>query len=104
MNVIDVASEIIFVANGMLPEPPLPQRLFAAGVAPAGRIGGDQTAAEIAFDPSPSAGEIRVAGRQGEHRVQAVRQDHDGIDRERAFAPGGTKCRAQNSDVIDKHR
>lgn len=59
MNVVDVAREIVFVANGVLPEPTLPQRQIAVRTAAQGSALLDQGAAETAFDSSPTSRKIR---------------------------------------------
>jgi hypothetical protein len=52
------------------------------------------------LDPAPSARKIGVALRQGEDRVQMIREDHDGFDREGTFVSGRAEGRAQGADVI----
>jgi len=70
-----------------------------------GAAGGDpfvsgQTMRKVAFDRAPARGEIRIAIGQGPDRVQVIRQDHGGFDREGMSCPHPAKRRAQQSDVL----
>jgi len=60
MDVIDVALEITLVANGVLPEPPLPERQFTVRIALGRGTESNESAAEVPLDPPPSAGEVGV--------------------------------------------
>src|ERR1043166_7658968 len=104
MNVIDVACKIGLVADGVLPEPSLPKCIVPVRMAPRRRTRCDHMVAEMSLDPPPAPREIRISRRQGENRMQMIRQDYDGIDRVRAFTPAHAERRAQRADVIDKSR
>jgi hypothetical protein len=58
---------------------------------------------EISFDMTPATRKVGISGRQGEDRVQMVRQDNDGINGEWTFLPGAAKCRAQCPNSIDEN-
>jgi len=60
------------------------------------------SAATLCLVPPPASRKIRIPCRPGKNRVQMFRQDHDGVDRERTFAPTGVERRPQRVDVIDK--
>ena len=55
---------------------------------------------EMRLDALPAAGEIRIAERQHPDCMQVIRQDDDGIDRERTLVPRDPECRPQGADVI----
>jgi hypothetical protein len=59
-------------------------------------------AGEQALDSPPSAREIRILRRQRHDRMQMIRKDHDGADRERPLALRDTKGEAQRNDVVDQ--
>lgn len=63
MNVVDVAGEIVVVADGVLPEPALPQRQIAIGMALQRCALFDQGATEMSLDPSLPSGKIGIPGR-----------------------------------------
>ena len=69
MNIIDMAREIVFVANSVL------------------------------FDQTPTGGEIRIAFRQHPDGVEVIRQDNDCFDRERMARPRLAKRSAQFVDM-----
>src|SRR5258708_28373799 len=100
MNVVNVPREVLLVTNGVLPEPPLPERIFPVRMALHECSYRDHVAAEISLDPAPAAGKICVALRQRENRVQMIRQDNDCVNREWAFAPGCAERLTQGANVI----
>ncbi len=100
VDVIDVLGKIVPVAQRVLPIPPLPNPALGFG----GAAGGDAFAAgqamrEAAFDQAPPLGEIRIAFRQGPGRVQVIRQDDGGFDREGVPGAHVTKHAAQQADM-----
>jgi hypothetical protein len=102
MDVIDVASEIVFIADRMFPEPPLPQCEIAIRPTLQSGFGLDQRAAEMPLDPPPSTREIRVVWRQGEQDMKMIREDHDRVDREGALATCHSEGVAKRVDMIHK--
>ena len=60
MHVVDVALEITLVADGVLPESPLPERQFTVRTALCPDTGSNQSTAEVPFYPPPSAGKVDV--------------------------------------------
>jgi hypothetical protein len=80
----------------------LPQRKITVPATFESSPGSDHAGAEVSFNPSPAAGEIRVSLRQSEDCMEMVRQDHDGIDRKGALLPRCAKRRAEHVDMIDK--
>jgi hypothetical protein len=70
VNVIEMAPEVVFVADAMLPEAALPEGGLALATARGSRIGVWFAACEVAFreqslDVVPAAGVIGVAFGQG---------------------------------------
>jgi hypothetical protein len=83
VDVIEVTHEVVLVAQRVLPISPLPNPALASGGA-AGRdpFGSGQIMRKAAFDQARARGEIRIAIGQGPDRVQVIREDHGGFDRE----------------------
>src|SRR5690242_16777503 len=77
VNVVDVALEVPFIANGMFPESSLPQRQFTIRMACAGDARRKHVVTEMPFDASPPSRKIPVARRQGENCVQMVWEHHN---------------------------
>ena len=73
MDVVDVTREVAFIANGMLPEPSLPEREIAIQAAPHRHSGSDESAAEMPLDTPPPTREVRIPRRQGEDRMEMLR-------------------------------
>jgi hypothetical protein len=67
MDVVDVSLPVVIVVNRVLPVTPLPERLFAAGVALQRHALVKETAEKTAFDRPPPAGIVRTGriGRAG---------------------------------------
>src|SRR3546814_9552469 len=79
--VIDVALQVVFVADQMLPIPPLPDPAFAFGdAACAAMLASGNVARKPAFDLAPAHGVAGIAGRQRPHGVQVVGQNDHGVD------------------------
>jgi hypothetical protein len=94
VNVIEVPRKIVLVAERVLSIPALPNPALAFGGAAGGDpFGSGQTMGKAAFDQSPAGGEIRIAIGQGPDRVQVIRQDHGGFDREGMPCPHLAKRR-----------
>ena len=102
MDIVDMPREVAVVVDGVLPKPPLQKCEIAIWPTLEMKARCNQFAAEMSLDPPPAPREIRVSRRQGENRVQMIRQDHDSIDRERTFAPTRPERRAHRVDVIHK--
>ena len=83
MDVIDVMSEVAFIADRMFPITALPHIVFTAKITNSRHSLADQCAGKPRLDRLPARGEIRVIQRQGPHRMQMIRQDHHGIDNKR---------------------
>src|SRR5215212_3182446 len=92
VHVVDVALEILFTSNRMLPKAPLPQRIFAVAMALDRRPGSNEPMREMRLDSLPAAREIRITGRQCPDGMRMVGQDHNGIDRERTLVPRDAEC------------
>ena len=102
MNVVRVPSKIGFVSNSVFPKPPLPDRILALLVPHGHFVPCGNAPREKTLDPPPATGEVGVVGGQGHDRMQVIRQHHDCVYRERAFAPGHAKGIAQRGDVLDE--
>ena len=59
---------------------------------------------KAAFDRAPAGGEIRIAIGQGPDRVQVIRQDHGGFDREGMACPHLANRRPQYVDMVGQQR
>jgi len=86
MDVVEMRHEISVVADGVLPESPLPDGLLAFGTPALAALrvlmGLEIAASESFLDQTPSGREIRVALGQSPERMQVVRKDDVGIDLE----------------------
>src|ERR1700730_3231607 len=83
VNVIEVTHEVVLVAERVLPIAPLPNPALAFDAAAVGDwLASRQSMRKAAFDQAPAGGEIRIAIGQGPDRVQVIREDHGGFDRE----------------------
>jgi hypothetical protein len=102
MDIVEVPREILLVADRVLPKPSLPEPVLAFAIAFDRDSASHDLAGEVALDPPPSAGKVEVVRRQSEDCVEVVRQDHDSIDREGAFARGHADGGAKLLDVIDE--
>ena len=87
VDVLDVAGEVVVVADQVFPEAPLPEIVFAAPVADERHAVARQRAREAGLDRLPASGEVGVAFRQPPQGVQIVRQDDDRIEGERPLPP-----------------
>jgi len=89
MDVIDMVAVVGFIPDQVFPKTALPYPAFAAPLA-YGRtmFGGRDRIAEGLLDSSPAAGEIAVAGRQGDDAMQMLGQDHPGVDAETSPSRG----------------
>src|SRR5260370_26717031 len=87
VNIVHVPDEIVLVANGVFPVTSLPEGKLTVRVATHRYSCSEQVSAEVSFDSSPTPGKIRVARRQGQHRVQVVRHDDHSIDRKGPVPP-----------------
>jgi hypothetical protein len=78
MDVVDVTSEIVFVADGMLPITSLPNTLVAfRNLASRSQFWGWEQPRKPALDKAPARWEIEIFFWQGPDRVQMVRQYAD---------------------------
>jgi hypothetical protein len=60
MDVIGVSREVAFIANGVLPEPPLPKREVAIRSTHQLNSRINQRIAEMTLNSPPAPGEIRI--------------------------------------------
>src|SRR5437867_2720008 len=91
VDIVHMPREILFVANGVLPESALPDRILPFPVALCHRTGRSRRPCEETFDPPPSAGKISVMGGQRHDRVYVIGQDHNRINGKRALGPRHSK-------------
>jgi len=103
MDIVHVPVQIHFVADRVLPETALPQRILAASIALDRQPTRDDVAAEQTLDPPPAAGEICIFLRKRHDDVQMIRKDHDGIDGEWALPASDTKSASERDDVVDQN-
>ena len=100
MNIIHVCREVGIVADGMFPEPPLPDAALPVPLAYHGAaLLRRQAAGKDALDHAPSRREVIVSRRQRPDAMQMVWQDDPGIDGERPGFVDGAHGRAQAFDV-----
>src|SRR5215208_5195842 len=92
VHVGDVSLEILLISNCVFPKAALPKCIFAVAMALDRRPGSNEPMREMRLDSLPAAREIRITGRQCPDGMQMVRQDHNGIDRERTLVPRDTEC------------
>src|SRR4051812_16772029 len=85
MDIIDVPGKVGLVADGMLPEPPLPKRKIAIWPVLDILARSKQFVAEVTLDPSPPAREIRIIRRQGQNSVKVIREDHNRVNGKWSF-------------------
>ncbi len=100
MNVIHVASKILFIPDPMLPETPLPQTPLAfPGATGRDRLAAGQSPAEMGLDQSPTGREIVVAFGQCPQRMHVIGQHHPGVDMKWPVRSDATHRRAQTVDL-----
>src|ERR1700738_4155637 len=99
--VLDVAAEILFVADQVFPEPTLPDAAFAARNANrAAQFSLGNNLGEVDLDQPPAQREIGVAGRQCPNRVDMIGQHHHGVNRERVARLREPRRLAQHLDMV----
>ncbi|OKO78388.1 hypothetical protein AC629_30545 [Bradyrhizobium sp. NAS80.1] len=102
VDVIDMAREIVFVTNRVLPIAPLPQNQLSVGVAGYVYTGMKQGTAEMPLDPAPASREVGIIQRKFHDGVQMIRKDHYCIELERALLPSSPKGIAQGENLLDQ--
>ncbi|BBB98155.1 hypothetical protein BE61_35910 [Bradyrhizobium elkanii USDA 61] len=100
MDVINVPREVIFIADCVLPKPPLPERQITIRSTLQLYRGSEQPAAEVSLDPTPTTCKIGIALRQCKDRVEVIGEHHHCVDGERTFATGGAERIPQRRDMI----
>jgi hypothetical protein len=55
------------------------------------------------LDATPASGEIRVPVRERQYRMQMIGQNHDRVEAEGPFLPGGAKRRTKRAYLIDQN-
>jgi hypothetical protein len=99
MNIVHVRSEILVVADAVLPEAPLPDAALPVTLARVRTaLAHRQAAGEDRLDYPPSRREVVVAGRQRPHAVKMIGEHDPGIDGERT---GSMHCSHRGSQPID---
>src|SRR5690606_17933493 len=89
MDVIRVTTEILFIADLVLPVAPLPDAaLIAQPIRQGTRLAQRQASREVIFQYLPAHREVGIARWQRPQAVHMVRQHHPGIDTERMAGPG----------------
>jgi hypothetical protein len=104
VNVVDVAFEIGFVANGVLPEPSLPKRRFSISMACDCCPGFRDGVREPAFDQARSDGEAGIARRQRHNDMHVIGQYYNRVNGEGVLSPRQPNRRAQGCNIICKCR
>ena len=101
ITVLDVAAEILVVADQVFPKPTLPDASFAARKAHrASQLGLRNGFGEVDFDQPPTQRKIGVAGRQRPNRVDMIGQHHHGVDRKGVARPRKPRRLAQHVDIV----
>ena len=82
MNIVHVVNHIFFIADSVIPEPPLPEAALTAfragyGASLLGTTRGTPQLGELALDAPPPPGEIEVLIGQLPYAVQVLRQQGD---------------------------
>jgi hypothetical protein len=99
--ILDVAAEILIVANEMFPEAALPDGAFAARDADrAALLGLGNGLGQADLDQAPAQRKIRVTGRQGPNHVDAIGQHYHGIDGKRVARLREPRRLAQRVDMV----
>ena len=99
MNVLDVPTQIVVVADQMFPIPTLPDTAFATGDAPiATPFRHRQTTGKARFDLRPAIGIVGIASRQTPDAMQVIRQHHD---RRQLEYPGRMRRTERRAKIID---
>jgi hypothetical protein len=89
------------IAQGMFPEPPLPDASFAFRGAPLTQpLARREGAGEAPLDALPARGEVAVAVGQCPDAMQMIRQHDDGADGEGVLAADLGKGAAEQTDVF----
>lgn len=101
--ILNMTSVVGFVTDQMLPKTTLPNAAFLARfVRRAASFIHGQRLSEASLDQARSCREIRIVGRQREHGMYVVRQDHERVDFEPRALPRRGHCIAQHLDMIDE--
>lgn len=101
VNIVDVAGEVRFIADGVLPIAALPDSALAlAQAAVRNPFTARQSARERRLEQTPSRRKIGVAFGQGPNRMEMVGKYDDCVDRERMAQARRAKCRPQQIDVL----
>src|SRR5947208_5000022 len=83
MDVIDVTPKIVLIADRMLPITPLPDAALALrGAASRNRLAGSEVARKRRLDQPPARCKVTVAFGEGPDRMQMIRENNYGGDRE----------------------
>jgi len=92
MDVIAVDVEIPLIAQGMFPEPALPDAPFAF-LLPSIRQAFPRcdSSSKRCLDQPPSRGVVRIVRRQGPQAMKMIGEDNDSVDVKRSLPPHGNK-------------
>lgn len=103
VDVIDMAAQVVRVADQVFPVAALPDAAFATRDAVGGTaFAGGQSSREAGLDLRPAIGVVGVALRQSPHAMQVVRQDHPGQQDEWTRRLGRAEGIAQQADVLQQ--
>ena len=101
MNIVDMPSEIAFIAQRVLPIAPLPDAALALAAAACGNsLTSWQRMRKPRFDQSPARREIGVPLGQTPDRMQMIGQDDNCLDAERMIGLRFAKRRTQCADMF----
>ncbi len=101
VDVVHVGRIVVVVADGVLPESPLPDAAFGFGGAACGAgFGFRDGSGEFGFDDLPAGGKVGVAFGQGPEAVRVVGQDDPGVDVEGQSGAGFADGGAEGFDVL----
>ena len=103
VDIVDVVLEIALIANRMLPEAPLPERVLSVRMARDADARTRDRGGEAALLIRLSRPEkFEVIRWQGHHEMQMLRQHHDRIDHERVRLACLADRGAQRLHVVDQ--
>jgi len=103
VNIVDMPSEIVVVANRVLPISPLPEGKLPVAMTRNRNSGLHDSFGKSAFDQAPSVRIVSVSFRQCHDNVKVVGQHYDRIDCEGVREPDFPYRCAQGFDVLNQH-
>jgi hypothetical protein len=95
MNVLNVPSPVLAIADRVLPIPSLPNAALApAQTAVRNGLPSRESTREAALNQGPTDPEITITVGHCPNRMKVIRQYDDGVDRERMLMPRVPECGA----------